>query len=145
MDKAEWALVLSGLAIVVSGTIGVLGYRLQRQVTGIAKVHRSEELEARKRADLIARLDPPGRPKYLVLSTTGGTRATDVTVEVEPETILFQGEPTSFLALEPGQEQRVHVGITADDFPPGVPRVVVVRLRWRDDLGSQAKEMNLTV
>jgi len=145
MDKATWALVLSGLAIVVSGTIGVLGYRLQRQVTGIAKVHRSEELEARKRADLSARLDPPGRPDYLVLSTTGGTKATDVTFEVEPEMILFQGEPTSFPSLEPGQEQRVHVAITSDDFPPGVPRVVVVRLSWRDDLGSQAKDMNLTV
>ena len=67
------------------------------------------------------------------------------TLEVEPETILFQDEPTSFPSLEPGQEQRVHVAITSDDFPPGVPRVVLVRLRWRDDLGSQAKDMNLTV
>ena len=139
MDSATIALVLTALGIAVTGTIGFLAYRLQR-------ARRDEELDARGRADLSARLDPPVRPTHVVISSTGRTSARDVVVEVEPLTILFgEGKPTSFPSLEPGQEERMHIVITHDDFPPNVPRVVLVRLRWRDDRGSQAKKMSLTV
>jgi hypothetical protein len=145
MDTAAWALVLSGLAIVVSLGLGIAGYRLQRQVTAIATAHRSEELEARGRADLHARLDPPGRPDYIVLSASGATSARDVVVEVEPRTILLEGEPMSFPSLEPGQEARMHLAITRDDFPPSIPRVVVVHVKWEDNRGPQGKDLTLTV
>jgi hypothetical protein len=52
MDKATLALVLSGIAIVVSAAVGIAGYRLQRQVASIAKEQRLEEVEARLRADI---------------------------------------------------------------------------------------------
>ena len=143
MDKATWALVLSGFAIVVSAAIGIAGYRLQRQVASIAKEKRLEEVEARLRADIGARLDPPGRPDYLVLSVTGATRARDVVVEVEPASILFESEPTAFPSLGPNQDVRLHVAITSDDFPVGAPAIVRVNLRWRDGLGLQAKEFIL--
>jgi hypothetical protein len=145
MDTATIALVLSVVAIVVSGTIGVLGYLLQRRVTAIEVDRRAEEVEAHRRADVIPRFDPPGNLTHLVLSVSGGSRASDVSFELQPSSILLHGEPTSFPSLEPGQEVRVRVAITYDDFLPGVPRVVLVRLRWRDDRGDQAKNMTLTV
>jgi hypothetical protein len=145
MDKATVALVLSGLAIVVSATIGVLHYWLQGRVTAIEVDRRAEEIEAQERADLSAHLDPPGRPNYLVISCAGGASARDVVVELEPATILLEGEPMSFPSLVPRQDVRVHVAVTSDDFPAGVPRVVLVRLGWRDDRGDQAKNMTLTV
>jgi hypothetical protein len=135
MDKTT---VLTVLGILVTATLGTLGYR-------IARARRAEEVEARRRADLSARLDPPGRPNYLVISCAGGTSARDVVVKLEPATILLEGEPMSFPSLVPGQEVRVHAAVTHDDFPAGAPRVVLVRLRWRDDRGSQAKDMSLTV
>jgi hypothetical protein len=144
VDKASWALTLSALAIVVAAIIGIKGNRLQRRVTIIEEDRRAEEVEAQRRSDLYARLEPPGKPKYLVLSATGGPDARDVVVEVEPATILLEGEPKSFVSLEPGQEERVRIAITHDDFPADVPRVVVVRIRWRDDRGPQAKETHLS-
>jgi hypothetical protein len=138
MDKATVALILSGLSLVVSSTLGILGYRIQRAL-------RLEELQSRRRADLSVRLDPPGRPKYLVLSASGGTSARDVAIELQPTTVLYVGEPTSFTSLEPGQEEHVLIAISHDDFPPGVPRVIRVRLSWHDDQGPQTKDMSLTV
>jgi hypothetical protein len=145
MDKATVALVLSASAIAVSGTIGILGHRLQRRVTSIEVDRRSEEVDAQRRADLYARLDPPGRPDHLVISCAGGTSARDVVVEVEPATILLEGEPMSFPSLKLGQEVRIRAVITHDDFPAGVPRVVLVHLNWWDDRGPQANEVSLTV
>jgi hypothetical protein len=151
MDKASLALALSGLAIVVAIIIGIVtaiisvrGNRLQRRVTIIEEDRRAEEVEAQRRADLHARLEPPGRPDYLVLSATGGTDARDVVVEVEPATILADGTRMSFPSLEPGQQEHLRVFVTHDDFPADVPRIVVVRIRWRDDLGPRAKETRLS-
>jgi len=91
MDKATFALILSAAAIAVSGTIGILGYRLQRRVTAIAEDRRSEEVESQRRANLNAHFDSPVRPCRLVLSASGGSSARDVVVQLEPATIPFPG------------------------------------------------------
>lgn len=109
------AIVVAVSGIVVAAIIANRANRLQERVTVIEEDRRSEELEARGRANVHARLDPPGRPGSLVLSVTGDTPARDVVVKVGPASLLL-GEPTPFSSIDPEQVVRLHLAITRDDF-----------------------------
>jgi hypothetical protein len=138
MDKATVALILSGVAILVSGTIAILDYR-------IARARRSEEVEAQGRACLSARLDPPGRPDHLVISCSGSTSARDVVVEVEPATIPFPGRAhilSDARARTGGTCVRCH---HKRRLRLRHPTTRSCGPRWRDDRGPEAKDMSLTV
>jgi hypothetical protein len=138
------SLGLSAVAIVVSGGVGIAQYVLQRRVAVIERERRGEELEARGRAEIAARFDPPGNPNYLVLINEGAATAHDVALELHPATILLHGEPRSFQWIESGQEVHVRVSFTRDDFPGRTDRVVCGRIRWHDDRGPHEKELALT-
>jgi hypothetical protein len=145
---ATLSLIVSGLALVVSGIFGFRQYRLDRKVAAIEEERRAEEVTSRLTADVTAEFE--SRPRRgtaiaeehsLVLINRGPARAIDVDIEYPDDERLprLMTEGMGFpIALDPGQRFR----ILAIPHYGGSPSVQLT-LRWTDGRGSREKPLTL--
>jgi hypothetical protein len=132
---------------VIVGALGISQYRLQKRVTRIEQERRTEELDARLRADVMALFEVRQDRGNLdfVLWNRGPAVAREVSFNMKPVgvgdlPILRGGPPLPIPALD--VEQRFEFpAMTGLQFA----RAVDVELQWLDGAGSQTKALRLSL
>jgi hypothetical protein len=132
------ALIVSILALLLATVVGVAQLRLQARTASIEQSRRTDEIEARKSANVTVRLEALGRLDGLVIRADGPATARSVGVDV-PAEAMIHGETTTFDAILPGQQVTIRVS------PLFRERSIAIRLHWTDDAGQHDVPMTLTV
>ncbi|HEX8133818.1 MAG TPA: hypothetical protein VF880_10365 [Actinomycetes bacterium] len=146
------ATISAGISLVVSIVVAVKQARIAREQTAIqAKVaaieaaRRAEEIDARTRAQVTARIDheePPRPPHWLVVHNRGPALARGVNVDQDqrPQTPTVLGLEDPPVDLQPGQERRFVVPSGAMEIP-----VIWITVRWTDEAGDHEAPYTLQV
>lgn len=143
MDAAAWSVVLSLLALLVALIVGKAQLKLQSRVADIEVQRRSEEVDARKRAEVTALFgtrDKGGKKQPCLLLTNGGP-AIARNVNFDPSVLagslrITEGE-LPIPQLRPGGEPYAFDWAISPERGKNIFRLTVT---WEDDSGSREDE-----
>ena len=142
----QGAFVVSLLALVVSGLVGLSQWQVSKRLAAIEEARRSDEVSAAKRARIVARIDHEQSSRgthlnhFVVLKNDGAAPAKNVTIEAVLNRLEFFGVESPIPVLGAGQEFRFQVVAFVDGDP-----TFSLTVTWEDDLGPSSSEFTLNL
>ena len=140
IDALQTAFSAAGLLVAVG--VAAFQYRLQHRVTEIEQARRTDELEARRRADVTASFEPKPNTTgifHLVVLNKGPAMAKNVTFEIHGGDPLRM-EPVSLPLPTLDSGHRFPI-VAIPLF--GASNTVDVELAWEDESGPRRKSLTL--
>lgn len=137
--------VIAVLALAISADVALRQTAIQERLTAIEEARRAEEIAARTRARVTARIghEQPPQPRYWLIVHNEGpalARGVDVELEERPQTPTVIGLEDLPVDLQPGQERRFLVSVGLNDT-----QTIRITVRWADEAGNHAEPYTLQI